>query len=1124
MTTVDIGAARVHVVADMTDWDAAIQSGINAANGFSTQAQRAFDSTEGSVRRAAARLLDVSRNIGTTQQQMEQYVRVASRAGVTQPITDAAIANWQKLQKEIAGAQIKLAQIAQTEQNTQRNMNTLLGVGDGDAALQAQRRADAEAALVPLLQAQEREYAGMYDLAKRINQARDEARAQAAQQDFNSLLGVGDGDDAERRIRRQTDARSALVQVIQQQAAAEDAAYGQNADVDRFIKQLENLRDTAGKTHYELLQMRAAQLGVSDKAKGLIEGIQAQNEAMGAGTMTTKQYEWAMRGLPAQLTDITVGLATGQKPWMVFLQQGGQLKDMFHGIVPAAKAVGGAVWALINPWTIGAVAIGALAFAAYDASKSMEALAISVAKGDGIAGTAEEMYALADAINAVEGVNLGSAEAAVARLAATGKLAGDNLKMAAEASARWASVTGEGVDDVASKFESIAKGPLEAIESGQIRVTEAQYEHIKSLVAAGDQQQAVNELTKIYYDTVNNNSERVEAHLAATTRYWQMVKDNIGEAARGLGDFVNGLADYAVRYEATYKRLVAQGRWGVFAQVQALYADAAAPMMPTGGDDSSALYDADQAKRDKQRTEQLARWSATADQAATRQNTLNKLQEEGVALGQTQAAIDAVKARQQAQWAEQDAKRNKTPKGRQGNDGTQAIRDAAAAERAAITTQTTLLQSQYDQRQITVEEYYSRLQGYADQELSVTLRSIEAQKAAVAGREDSVQRLSQLESQAARAREQNQQRFIELSEGERQAIQQREIAYRDYVLALDKAIEATQRDADLEVASVSMGAKRYGRMVAINEQLRRRAELEDELSRRVADGNLEPGDAERYRDALERVNDQIDIMVDGFDRVDEAQSSAFAGIQRATEDWLETTRDVAGQWYDIMSSAIGGLGDGIANMLGGSEQDWDAYFQSLHIKILQFIVNQQLSKLVKKFMPGGGDENEAAALSGAAGKLAASAAPLYGAATALTAAAAALAAAGAGGAGGGGAGGSGWAGMVGSWFTKNAKGGVYEGSGLAAYRNQIVSAPTVFPFAKGGVPNVGLMGEAGHEGIFPLARTSSGDLGVRVVESGRKPTTINQTFVVQGTPDRTTREQMAQKVGRESSRAMSRSS
>lgn len=70
------------------------------------------------------------------------------------------------------------------------------------------------------------------------------------------------------------------------------------------------------------------------------------------------------------------------------------------------------------------------------------------------------------------------------------------------------------------------------------------------------------------------------------------------------------------------------------------------------------------------------------------------------------------------------------------------------------------------------------------------------------------------------------------------------------------------------------------------------------------------------------------------------------------------------------------------------------------------------------------------------------------------------------------------------------------------------------------------MGEAGPEAIMPLTRLPGGTLGVRAAESpraaARGPVSIEQTFVVHGTPDRSTRDQLAKKVGRETTRAMGR--
>jgi len=69
-----------------------------------------------------------------------------------------------------------------------------------------------------------------------------------------------------------------------------------------------------------------------------------------------------------------------------------------------------------------------------------------------------------------------------------------------------------------------------------------------------------------------------------------------------------------------------------------------------------------------------------------------------------------------------------------------------------------------------------------------------------------------------------------------------------------------------------------------------------------------------------------------------------------------------------------------------------------------------------------------------------------------------------------------------------AKGGAFGHDGVMAFaQGGIVSQPTLFPFAKG----TGLMGEAGEEGILPLARMNNGVLGVHAVGGGGGDITIN---------------------------------
>ena len=56
--------------------------------------------------------------------------------------------------------------------------------------------------------------------------------------------------------------------------------------------------------------------------------------------------------------------------------------------------------------------------------------------------------------------------------------------------------------------------------------------------------------------------------------------------------------------------------------------------------------------------------------------------------------------------------------------------------------------------------------------------------------------------------------------------------------------------------------------------------------------------------------------------------------------------------------------------------------------------------------------------------------------------------------------------------------GIAKFAAGGAFTNSIVNTPTLFKFADGGTPNLGVMGEAGPEAIMPLRRNSAGRLGV----------------------------------------------
>ncbi|HIE9790783.1 TPA: phage tail length tape measure family protein [Klebsiella variicola subsp. variicola] len=127
------------------------------------------------------------------------------------------------------------------------------------------------------------------------------------------------------------------------------------------------------------------------ESRDALEKTQAQ---LGKTSQSAAQTANAMRMIPAQMTDIVVGLSTGQSPFMVLMQQGGQLKDMFGGIGPAIKGVGTYVMGLVNPYGVAAASVGLLTYAVYQNRQEIDAATKIATTSLGANGDAAERLAL----------------------------------------------------------------------------------------------------------------------------------------------------------------------------------------------------------------------------------------------------------------------------------------------------------------------------------------------------------------------------------------------------------------------------------------------------------------------------------------------------------------------------------------------------------------------------------------------------------------------------------------------------------------------------------------------------------------------------------------------------------
>ncbi|QXV80692.1 tail tape measure protein [Escherichia phage JakobBernoulli] len=178
-------------------------------------------------------------------------------------------------------------------------------------------------------------------------------------------------------------------------AALEEAKNKVRAEAEarKFIAALQAQADAAEKTKSELVEMRAAQLGVSAEAAPFIAKMKEQEKQASKLGVSMGQYKQAMAQLPMQITDVVTSLASGMPVWMIAIQQGGQIKDSFGGVANTFKAL----MTFVTPLSVGMTALtGALGYAAYNAYKAnaqLKEITKTVQEATGLSGEFAERIA-----------------------------------------------------------------------------------------------------------------------------------------------------------------------------------------------------------------------------------------------------------------------------------------------------------------------------------------------------------------------------------------------------------------------------------------------------------------------------------------------------------------------------------------------------------------------------------------------------------------------------------------------------------------------------------------------------------------------------------------------------------
>lgn len=321
-------------------------------------------------------------------------------------------------------------------------------------------------------------------------------------------------------------------------ASATKEAKRQGDALDRLIGQIDPTvaaYSRLDKMEQQLAAHRKAnRLGEDDFKvyKGQIDAARAAlsqaDTALSKTGMTAKQTAAALQGVPAQFTDIAVSLQGGQNPLTVFLQQGGQLKDMFGGAGEAARALGGYVLGLVNPFTVAAAAAATLALAYKQGSDEATAFNTALITSGNAAGTTSDHLAgLAQEVSDTAGT-VGKAASVLAQLAGSSRIAVESFDEIAIAAIKWEEATGRAAEETVKDFEKIAKDPVKSIRElndSMNFLTASTYAQIVALQKQGDTQAAANLAEEEYSKALTSRADAIVKNLGYVETAWKNVKE-----------------------------------------------------------------------------------------------------------------------------------------------------------------------------------------------------------------------------------------------------------------------------------------------------------------------------------------------------------------------------------------------------------------------------------------------------------------------------------------------------------------------------------------------------------------------------------------------------------------------
>lgn len=840
---------------------------------------------------------------------------------------------------------------------------------------------------------------------------------------------------------------------------------------------------------------------------------------------TSRQTSAALRQLPSQFSDIFVSLQSGQSPFSVFLQQGAQIKDSFGGAGPALRETGKFVLGLVNPYTLAAAAVAALALAYKQGSDEATAFQTALILTGNAAGTsAGQLASQARSVSKYAGT-VGAAADVLAQLAASGKIPADQFDSIAVAALKMQEATGKAASETVKDFEKLAKDPVKYSKelNEQLNyLTGAQYAQIEALERQGDARGAANLAESIYSDAMASRADRIKENLGYVESAWKSVKDVAKDAWDAFLDVGRG-EDPEERLDRLQKKLKeiqetrGRGRGGR-AQFQL--------GMGVGGDEEAAQ----KAVTDELVAQEESRKRSLALSKAANDNKAGIAAQEAL-----NAALDSTASRQEKlkkRYAEIDDQ----------------VKKAAVSGASYSTAQIEQLRKAAEQQfkdPVVKGARAARSPVFRDDAATKMLQSLREQESSLSAQLGVTQKLTDAEKKRAEferliADLKNKdiltadQKSLLASESAIKAQLDKNVAISEEIKLNADSLKLQERSAQIQAtiksSQKSISDQRQDELDAFGRGGRNRQKVkdnagtrreyqryQDQLNKSTPVEQLGSDAYKEQTEAIEKeLEKQLELNNQYYDALSAKQEDWKNGAAQAFQDFSDQATNIAGATYDIVSNTLDTIATGVGDAFAAAIVQGKDLRETMS-SLAQTILSEVISSLVQLGIRYGIN----AALSVAAtNTVAAAQVPAAATTTAAWAPAATVASIGSFGS----AAAIGIAAVVAALaLSKGFKTGGYTGNGgtsdvagVVHGREYVFDAAAT---ARIGVQNLEAMRKgkiiaesptANYAPIVSAANDSAGASGVWEGRArGNRSSTINQTITVSGLPDNRTANQIA---------------